>query len=116
MKAGDIILAPMPQVDGQTKNRPALILAVVRPFGDILLCGLSTQLQQEVLGFDELIIPTDPDFLETGLNAPTLIRLGFISTLPASRIKGRIGHLSLTRRQRLVQRLCAHLSSATATA
>ena len=109
MRAGDIILAPLPQADGQTKNRPALILAVLKPFGDVLLCGLSTQLQHEVPGFDELIVPSDPDFFDTGLQAASLLRVGFLSTLPCSAIKGRMGRLSLARRQRVTRRLCAQL-------
>lgn len=114
MKAGEIVLAPLLQADGKTKNRPALVLATVRPFGDVLLCGLSTQLQQEVLGFDELISPSDSDFPETGLIAPSLIRIGFVSTLPATAIKGRIGHLSSARHQSLIRRLCTHLETAAA--
>ena len=114
MRAGDIILAPLPQADGQTKNRPALILAVLKPFGDVLLCGLSTQLQHEVPGFDELIVPSDPDFFDTGLQAASLLRVGFLSTLPCSAIKGRMGRLSLARRQRVTRRLCAQLEAATA--
>jgi len=46
MKEGDIVLTPVPQADGQVKNRPAIILREMRPFRDLLVCGVSTQLQQ----------------------------------------------------------------------
>jgi mRNA interferase MazF len=39
MKQGDIILTAVPQADGQTKNRPALFLREMPPFGDALVCG-----------------------------------------------------------------------------
>ena len=55
MKAGDVVLADLPQVDGQRKLRPALLLCPPPPFGDWLACGISTQLRHRVDGFDELI-------------------------------------------------------------
>jgi mRNA interferase MazF len=53
MKAGDVVLAALPQADAQIKHRPAIVLRVMRPYGDLLVCGVSTQLQQEVRGFDK---------------------------------------------------------------
>ena len=55
MKEGDIILTPVPQANAQIKNRPALFLREMPPFNDALVCGVSTQLQQQVMGFDEVI-------------------------------------------------------------
>lgn len=55
MKAGNIVLTTIPQADGRPKNRPALLLCTMPPFGDALVCGISTQLRQEVAGFDEMI-------------------------------------------------------------
>jgi mRNA interferase MazF len=46
MTEGDVILTPVPQADGQTKNRPAVILREMPPFGDVLVCGISTQSEQ----------------------------------------------------------------------
>lgn len=62
MKAGDIVLTPIPQADGQVKNRPALLLCQLPPFDDLLVCGVSTQLRHEVVGFDETITQQDDDF------------------------------------------------------
>lgn len=36
MKESDIILTPLPQADGTTKTRPALLLRERPPFGDCL--------------------------------------------------------------------------------
>jgi mRNA interferase MazF len=56
---GDIALASLPQSDGFIKPRPAVLLRQMPPFGDWLVCGISTQLHQRVVGLDELIVPTD---------------------------------------------------------
>jgi mRNA interferase MazF len=74
MKEGDVVLTPLPQANGQTKIRPAILLRQMPPFGDWLVCGLSTQLRQEVVGFDEIIEPSHPDFEMSGLKAASLIR------------------------------------------
>ena len=111
MIEGDVILTPVPQADGQIKNRPAVILRVMPGFGDMLVCGISTQLQQEVVGFDEVVSSGDADFAATGLRATSLIRLGFLSILPTNRIIGTIGSLSEARHRRLLQNLADYLLS-----
>jgi mRNA interferase MazF len=63
-------------------------------FGDLLVCGISTQLRQQVADFDEIIEPTDADFKTSGLKAASLIRLGFLAVLPASNFLGTIGSIS----------------------
>jgi mRNA interferase MazF len=55
MKEGDIVLTSILQADGQKKNRPALFLREMPPFNDLLVCGISTQIHQEVAGFDEIV-------------------------------------------------------------
>ena len=69
MKEGDVIVIPMPQADGMVKNRPAIILREMPPFRDALVCGVSTQLRQAAKGFDELISPSDTDFVSSGFPA-----------------------------------------------
>jgi mRNA interferase MazF len=77
-----------------------------------VVCGISTQLRQEVPGFDELIRPWDPDFLASGLKAPSLIRLGFLAVLPQDWLLGAIGALAPERHRRLLGRLSAYLTQA----
>src|SRR2546430_162117 len=109
MKEADVVLTPLPQADGVIKNRPAIVLAKMPPFGDWLVCGVSTQLRQQVEGFDEIITPSDSDFVASGLKAPSVIRLGFLAVMPSSSFLGVIGSISEERRQRLLQSLSKHL-------
>ena len=102
---GGIALASLPQADGFIKLRPALLLRQMPPFGDWLVCGISTQLQQRVVNLDESIAPPDPDFSGSGLRAASVIRLGFLTTLPPHRFQGVIGSVSPDRHLRLLRRL-----------
>ena len=133
MREGDIILTPIPQADGAIKNRPAVFLREMPPFRDMLVCGISTQLHQQVRGFDETISPADQpeqldarlhlqrfdetispadaDFATSGLLADSLIRLGFLTVLPRRRVVGSIGSLSRERHERLLRTLSAHLTA-----
>lgn len=111
MTEGDVALRPLPQADGRTKPRPVILLRQMPPFGDWLVCGLSTQVHQEVVGFDETIELSDADFPRSGLKAPSPIRLGFLVVLPADRILGIIGSISPERHRRLLHRLAAFLQS-----
>jgi mRNA interferase MazF len=109
MQEGNVILTPLPQADGRVKNRPALVLRQMPPFGDFLVCGISTQLHQRVNNFDEVITPDDDDFALSGLLTDSLIRLGFLAVLPSSQIVGSIGKISPERHRRLLQTLSSYL-------
>jgi mRNA interferase MazF len=109
MKEGDVVVLPMPQADGRVKNRPAIVLREMPPFGDVLVCGVSTQLRQAAKDFDDVISPSDPDFKESGLIEESLVRLGFLVVVPRSRIVGSIGSISSERHERLLQKLSEHL-------
>jgi len=76
VKEGDVILIPLPQSDGKSKHRPAILLGEMPSHGDFPVCGVSTQLRQCVDGFDELITKNDQDFASSGLIADSLVRLG----------------------------------------
>lgn len=89
-----MVLTAFEQADGRTKNRPAIFLRVMRPFGDLLICGISRQLRHRVPDFDEIIAATDSDFASSGLLDTSLIRLGFLALLPASEFIGDIGSIS----------------------
>ena len=80
------------------------------PFGDWLVCGVSTQVRQQVEGFDEMVGPADADYRDSGLKAPSLIRLGFLAVLPANQIAGSIGAISPERHARLLARLSSYLA------
>jgi mRNA interferase MazF len=109
MKEGDIILIALPQADGRFKNRPALLLKRLPPFNDWLICGISSQLHQRVPDFDEAVMRADRDFSSSGLMADSVIRLGFLSAVPARNILGVIGSIAPDRHDRLLRRLSDHL-------
>ncbi len=109
MKEGDVVLTPVPQADAQVKIRPALFLRVMPPFGDALVCGISTQLHQQVNGFDETISHQDDDYGISGLVSDSLIRLGFLAIVPQTKLIGSIGSVSPGRHRRLLETLSNYL-------
>ncbi|MCT7955246.1 hypothetical protein [Laspinema palackyanum] len=109
MQESDIVLTPIPQSDGIIKNRPVILLRELPPYRDFLVCGVSTQIQQEVPNFDEIISPSDPDFSGTGLRTNSLIRLGFLALVPRRKIIGSIGSISLDQHHRLLPTLSDYL-------
>lgn len=108
-KSGDVSLMTMPQANGQLKSRPILLLKKMPPYGDWLVCGISTQLQQEAKGFDQVIHDKDPYFKATGLKSSSLVRLGFLATIPDSKIPGSIGTLPQPVIKDLLKRLATQL-------
>lgn len=109
MQEADVVLTPIPQADGKTKNRPVILLRELPPYQDFLVCGVSTQLNQQVMGFDDIIASTDPDFITSGLRSDSLIRLGFLAVIPRKQIIGSIGKISPERHQQLLKTLSNYL-------
>ena len=114
MTPGCVILCRVQQSDGRLKTRPGIILSVVPPYQDLLVCGVSSKIHHEVVGFDDLILTTDPDFSQSGLKVDSLIRLGLLATIPASAVIGELGALQPQRLSRLQKRLADHLCSQSA--
>lgn len=111
MKEGDIILAELPQADGNTKLRPALVLKLLPRYNDFLVCGISTQLHQLIPGFDELINKDDNYFGQTGLRQSSLIRLSYLAVIPNRTVAGSIGKIDTTLHKNLLERLAKYLVS-----
>ena len=109
MKAGDIVLTFLPQADQAAKLRPAVVLCQMPPYGDLLLCGISSQLDRAVHGFDEIIRPSDADFRASGLRVASVVRLGFLATRPLSLVGGVLGKIDSQRLGRLRSQLADHL-------
>src|SRR5690242_8774272 len=109
MQATGIVLARIQQADGTSKRRSNLVLDLVPPFGDFLLCGISTQLHRAVAGLDEVLLSNDDDFLETGLRSDSVIRSAYLFTLPKDDVKGVIGRVSRARYDRILQNLADRL-------
>ncbi|MCB0585406.1 MAG: type II toxin-antitoxin system PemK/MazF family toxin [Phaeodactylibacter sp.] len=109
MHSGEIVLVDLVQSDGKTKRRPALLLRQMPPFNDWLLCGVSTQLHQEVAGFDIPLSSGQAYFKETGLLKDSIIRLGFLAVLPSRQIIGKIGTVPSEVISLALERLSLHL-------
>lgn len=111
MENGSIAIVVLPQADGMRKNRPALVLCRVKPFGDFLLAGISSQLNRGIENTDEIIAESDPDFAKTRLAKTSVIRTLYLATLPASDIKGKMGAVSQDRLQRIYHALQRHFAT-----
>lgn len=109
MREGDVVILPMPLSDGSVRNRPAIVLRDMPAFRDVLVCGVSTQLHQRVADFDEVIGAADTDFAGSGLRTDSLVRLGFLQSVPRRAIAGTIGVISPERHRRLLQTLSDYL-------
>jgi mRNA interferase MazF len=109
MREGEIILANLPQSDGNMKLRPILLLKQLPGYNDFLVCGISTQLHQLIKNFDELIDEKDSNFIQTGLRQSSIIRLGFLGVMPNNKIPGRIGRIDSILHKSLLERLATYL-------
>ena len=112
MKESNVILAPLFQSDEEVKYRPAIVLREMpMPYRDLLICGVSTRLDQCIQGFDDIISPVDDDFKLSGLRSKSLIRLSFLVVIPRRLVRGTIGNISEERYNRLIQRLVDYLTN-----
>lgn len=111
MRPGEIVLLRMPQLDlSPGKLRPALVIAdLPGPFGDVLVCGISSQLRQEIPQWDERLSPGDPDFGNSGLKVASVIRLNWLAAVSPTASAGVLGTVAQERVARLRQRLSTHL-------
>jgi mRNA interferase MazF len=100
---GQIVLFRFPQTDRQSgKLRPALVVRKLPgQHEDWLICMISSQFSQEIPGFDETISPDDPDFQDSGLKLPSLIRTGRLAVVNVDILAGNIGHVADTRLARI---------------
>ncbi len=98
-------------LNGNYKLRPALILKVLPKYNDFLVCGISTQINQYIKDFDEILDEQDIYFHETGLHKTSLIRLFFIAIVHDEKISGSIGKIPASLHKQLLERLAKFLVS-----
>ena len=96
---GQVVLFRFPQTDLTAgKLRPALVLRrLPGPYDDWLICMISSQLDQEIPGLDEVVSLGDPDFAQSGLKSPSVIRASRIAVVGAGTLLGAIGEISADR-------------------
>ncbi|MFI5382200.1 MAG: transcriptional regulator, partial [Tepidisphaerales bacterium] len=75
------------------------------------LAGVSTQIQNVVADWDELIAASDGDYGASGLKKPSAIRLSFLYAADRSELVGVIGSIDSARFRRLRERLSRHLAA-----
>ncbi|MGR3319059.1 MAG: type II toxin-antitoxin system PemK/MazF family toxin [Candidatus Anammoxibacter sp.] len=78
-------------------------------YSDLLVCGISKQLNQYIKDFDEILSSDHADFKSSGLLSESLIRLSFLAVLPQNQILGTIGEISTERHKRLLTNLADYL-------
>jgi mRNA interferase MazF len=112
MIAGDVVLVRLPQLTGPTKLRPALVLATLPgAFQTILLCGISTRLQNLEPDWDELLDANAADVANSGLHRASTIRLSYLYAGDGRDTVGVIGQIDPTRLDRLRKRLSGWLQT-----
>jgi mRNA interferase MazF len=74
-------------------------------YGDFLACGISSQIHQEVHGFDEILEPN----AQNRLKQTSIIRLGFLAITTQNQIRGRLGSISENLHKDLLHRLADYL-------
>lgn len=99
---GDVILVPFPFTDlSETKLRPAVVLWVDGKGQDVTLCFFSSQAIDRATEDEFVILPSDPEFAQTGLKSSSKVRVARIVTLERSLLQRRLGQLSLQHFQQL---------------
>lgn len=107
IQEGQIVLFTFPQADqGVGKLRPALVLRQLpNVHNDWLVCMISSRIQQQVSGLDEVFLREDPDFVASGLNLPSIVRVTRLAVTSADIFRGALGRLTPERLQRIRVRL-----------
>ena len=106
-RPGQLALVRIPQTNlREGKLRPVLIVRrVPGPFDDWLVCMVSSQLRQQVAGFDELVQQDDADFLASGLKQASVLRIGRLAVVDGRILVGAIGEIGNERLSRVQDRL-----------
>ncbi len=105
---GKIIVTVFPQ-DKERKLRPVLVLREFPKYGDLLVCGITSQLHQYIKGFDLLLDGDHPDFVKTGLKHAGICRLNMLTMLSVSDVNGAIGAVNSTTHEKLLKTLSDYL-------
>lgn len=84
------------------KLRPALVLRQLPgEYNDWLICMISSQLDQLIPNFDEIISPNDPDFQQSGLKHPSIIRISRLTVISKEILLGKLGVVDSHRLERI---------------
>jgi mRNA interferase MazF len=110
-QAGQIVLLRFPQTDlAQGKLRPTLLIGKTpSEYDDWLVCMISSQTRHYLPEFDEIIREDDPDFAQSGLKVPSVIRVGRLAVVDGEILLGAVGQIEPARLKRIKERLASWL-------
>jgi mRNA interferase MazF len=108
---GQTVLFRFPQTDQhEGKLRPALVIRrVPGQYDDWLLCMISSRLDQEISGFDEMVTPGEADFEKSGLKVASLLRIGRLAVVDKDILIGKIREIDTVRLLRIKRKLAEWL-------
>ncbi len=110
MTPGDIAISAIPQADGKTKLRPLAVLSEFPRHGDLLVCGITSQMWNFTEGFDVPLRKGEPDFEKSGLKRDSIFRMGHLTVLARNKVSGSIGKISDELLNKLIANLMSHLA------
>lgn len=107
MRRGTVVLTPFPFTDlSGAKVRPAIVVSRSdRPGDDVILAFVSSVVSSRSLPTDLVVDPSRPNFRETGLKVPSIVKCDKLATVQRRIILGELGQLSATLLRELDQRL-----------
>ncbi len=96
MRRGTVVLTPFPFTDfSGAKVRPAVVISRGdRPGDDVILAFVSSVVPPCPLPTDLVVDPSHPNFRETGLKVPSIIKCDKLATVQRRIILGELGRLS----------------------
>lgn len=105
LRRGDVVVANFPFTDlSSSKRRPALVLATMTNANNIL-AFISSVIPTVIKPYELPLLPADPDFRQTGLKVPSILRFDKLVTIDRALITRRIGRLSKQRLQAVDDKL-----------
>jgi len=107
VRRGTVVLTPFPFTDlSGAKVRPAIVVSRSdRPGDDVILAFVSSVVPPRSLPTDLVVDPSHPNFRETGLKVPSIVKCDKLATVQRRIILGELGQLSATLLRELDQRL-----------
>jgi len=107
VRRGTVVLTPFPFTDlSGAKVRPAVVVSRSdRPGDDVILAFVSSVVPSRSLPTDLVVDPSRPNFRETGLKVPSIVKCDKLATVQRQIILGELGQLSATLLRELDQRL-----------
>ena len=104
---GQIVLLRFPQTNKmEGKLRSALVIRQLPvQYDDWLICMVSSQIDQRIPDFDEVITPSDSDFIQSGLKLPSVIRISRLAVVEKNTLLGKVGQINPERLSLIRQRL-----------